>query len=184
MKTNQTMRVTIGAYTQQIEHKTMMGNLNELWAYGNALRIAKGLGGLDMRDWMRSAQTHELLTAIEQKYNVVESHIIEKDSKGRVLSGIESPFIKTKRGKGGGTWVHLYLMLDAAAWLDAGFKVELYDTFIKGKLLEWRDESALCFSCMKFAVFHSPPSGLTFALRSIAHWINTPLLSFPSRPGK
>lgn len=47
--------------------------------------------------------------------------------------------IKTKRGKGGGTWGHLYIMLDLATTLDADFKVLVFETFVKSKILEWRD---------------------------------------------
>lgn len=41
MKTNQTMMVRIGDYSQPIEHLTMMGNLNSLWLYGNGIRAKK-----------------------------------------------------------------------------------------------------------------------------------------------
>jgi hypothetical protein len=47
--------------------------------------------------------------------------------------------IKTKRGRGGGTWGHLYIMLDLATTLDADFKVLVFETFVKSKILEWRD---------------------------------------------
>ncbi len=43
--------------------------------------------------------------------------------------------IKTKRGKGGGTWGHLYIMLDLATQLDANFKVLVFETFINPKYL-------------------------------------------------
>lgn len=50
--------------------------------------------------------------------------------------------IKTKRGRhGGGTWVDLFILLDAATKLDPAFKVRVYDTFIKGHILEYRDQS-------------------------------------------
>ncbi len=41
--------------------------------------------------------------------------------------------IQSKRGKGGGTWGHLYIMLDLATQLDSDFKVLVFETFIKGK---------------------------------------------------
>lgn len=159
MKTNQLMQVTIGQYTQPIEHKTMMGHLNSLWEYGNGLRALKGLTPLNQNDWLSSQQTRELLLALNRKFNtenvVLENPIFETDSRGRTkISDItkNNPFIRTKRGTGGGTWVHLYLLLDAAAWLDADFKLELYDTFINNKILQWREDGGDEFINLNIAI--------------------------------
>lgn len=159
MKTNQLMQVTIGQYTQPIEHKTMMGHLNALWGYGNGLRALKGLTPLNQNDWLSSQQTRELLLALNRKFNtenqVLDNPIFETDSRGRTkISDItkNNPFIRTKRGTGGGTWVHLYLLLDAAAWLDADFKLELYDTFINNKILQWREDGGDEFINLNIAI--------------------------------
>jgi len=159
MKTNQLMQVTIGQYTQPIEHKTMMGHLNALWDYGNGLRALKGLTPLNQIDWLRSPQTRELFFALQRRHGTQdelwEMPTLEKDEKGRTkISDItkNNPFIKTKRGTGGGTWVHLYLLLDAAAWLDADFKLELYDTFINNKILQWREDGGDEFINLNIAI--------------------------------
>lgn len=158
MKTNQLMQVTIGSYSQSIEHKTMMGHLNALWDHGNGLRAIKGLAPLQMKDWLMSNQTRELVDALNKKYlfpNSGNSTITKVDSRGRsslVDLTSNTPFIKTKRGTGGGTWVHLYLMLDAAAWLDADFKLQLYDTFINNKILQWREDSGDEFINLNIAI--------------------------------
>lgn len=159
MKTNQLMQVTIGQYTQPIEHKTMMGHLNTLWDYGNGLRALKGLTPLDQKDWLSSSQTRELFLALNHKFNpqnaIGEFPLLETDAKGRTkISEItkNNPFIRTKRGTGGGTWVHLYLLLDAAAWLDADFKLELYDTFINNKILQWREDGGDEFINLNIAI--------------------------------
>lgn len=159
MKTNQLMQVTIGQYTQPIEHKTMMGHLNALWDYGNGLRALKGLTPLNQNDWLSSQQTRELLLALNRKFNtenqILENPIFETDSRGRTkISDItkNNPFIRTKRGTGGGTWVHLYLLLDAASWLDADFKLELYDTFINNKILQWREDGGDEFINLNIAI--------------------------------
>jgi len=158
MKTNQLMQVTIGSYSQPIEHKTMMGHLNALWDYGNGLRATKGLTPLQMKDWLMSTQTRELVEALDRKYsepNSGISTITKVDPRGRsslVDLTKNTSFIKTKRGTGGGTWVHLYLMLDAAAWLDADFKLQLYDTFINNKILQWREDSGDEFINLNIAI--------------------------------
>lgn len=172
MKTNQLMQVRIGNYVQPIEHKTMMGSLTHLWEYGNSLRASKGLVGKDLNNWMRSIETLELVRALENRYanqdvnNMCQGHIIEtldskedfipkaaemdKDARGQEV--VKSQFVRTKRGKSGGTWVHLMLLLDAAAFLDAGFKVQVYETFINNKILQWRDEGGDNFLSLNIAI--------------------------------
>jgi len=134
------MMVRIGDYTQPIEHLTMMGHLNSLWTYGNGLRVSKGLSPLDMQAWSRSPQTIELILEIEKSYSGLKPKY-EEDKQGRIKFTDKLTCFKTKMGKGGGTWVHLYLLLDAAAWLDAGFRLSMYETFVKSQILQWRDES-------------------------------------------
>ena len=74
-------------------------------------------------------------------------------SRGTTLAKtIESPLITTKRGKGGGTWAHLYILLDAAARLDPQFKHKMYKTFVEGKLLQWRDDGGDEFINLNIAI--------------------------------
>jgi hypothetical protein len=152
MKTNQKMLVTIGEYTQPIEHLTMMGHLNPLWDYGNGLRAAKGLRPLVMADWLRSQSTIEFIAEIEKKYNVEQLHIIENTKDGHTKIYGDLACVRTKRGKSGGTWVHLYLLIDAAAALDAGFRLQVYDTFVTNRILQWRDDSGDEFVALNAAI--------------------------------
>ena len=140
MKTNQSMMVRIGDYTQPIEHLTMMGHLNSLWDHGNGIRAAKGLPPLVMQNWLRESSTTELIIELEKRYSGTVPEY-ELDSSGRIKFSSKLKCLRTKMGKGGGTWAHLMLMLDAAAWLDASFKVDMYEVFINNKILQWRDES-------------------------------------------
>lgn len=156
MKTNQTMHVTIGGYTQPIEHLTMMGSLNHLWDYGNSLRAAKGLNGKDLKEFVRSSDTVEFIEALERKYGQKlkcgNFPHLKLDQKGRAIGTVQSEFLKTKRGKGGGTWAHLMVLLRAAAYLDKDFEVEVYDTFINNKILQWRDDSGDQFIALNAAI--------------------------------
>jgi hypothetical protein len=151
MKTNQQMMVTIGEYVQPIEHLTMMGHLNSLWDYGNGLRAAKGLQPLLMTEWLRSQTTRELIDSIEKRY-YGNFPYYELDERGRTISMPVLSCVKAKRGKGGGTWVHLYLMLDAAAWLDSDFKLDVYETFVTNRILQWRDDSGDEFIALNAAI--------------------------------
>lgn len=104
-----------------------------------------------MQDWMRSNSTRELIEAIEKRYyGKIPDYEIQKNGTVKYTSKLNS--VRTKMGKGGGTHVHLMLMLDAAAWLDADFKVEMYDTFINNKILQWRDDSGEEFKNLNVAI--------------------------------
>jgi hypothetical protein len=147
MKTNQTMLLQFDDKTLAIEHKTKMGSLTELWAIGNSIRESKGLPTMDMSNYLRSPETLELVHAIERKqgFKSVESTHL----KNGTVSTIQSQLIQTKRGRhGGGTWAHLYILLDAAARMDADFKVRMFDILVEGKLLEWRDDSGDSFKAL------------------------------------
>jgi hypothetical protein len=155
MKTNQVMQLSFGERVLEIEHKTKMGSLTELWAIGNAIRESKGLTQLDMSNYLRSQETLELVQAVERKLGIfkcVESTDL-KNSSGLLTESIKSDLIRTKRGRyGGGTWTHIYILLDAAARMDADFKVKMFDILIHGKLLEWRDDSGDSFKALNVAL--------------------------------
>ena len=163
MKTNQLMQVRIGEYVQPIEHKTMIGNLNTLWDFGNSLRELKGLPRKEIQEFMRSHETVEFIQALERKmdihkdsnnedFKVGEMPVYEYDKSGKLIGGIKSPLVIVKRGKNGGTWVHLMIMLRAAAYLDKDFEVEVYYSFIHNKVLQWRDDSGTQYNILKDAI--------------------------------
>ena len=172
MQTNQTMTVTIGHNVFNIDHKTMMGNLNQFWDCGNAYRIEKGLPAKHLEHWVRSAETAEYVAVLEREFKCVDSTYYKNDETGEILNlpsrqiiaggrlaesiTKTSPLFKTKRGKGGGTWAHLYILLDAATFLDPDFKYQVYKTFVEGKLLQHRDESGDRYKPFNMAIDQLP----------------------------
>ena len=147
------MRVTIGEHTLPIGHKNMMGSLTEVWKIGNAYRTKRGLPELDLSNWLRSPETLEYVKVVEDDLNFKSVFSTDLSSRGTTLAKtIESPLITTKRGKGGGTWAHLYILLDAAARLDPQFKHKMYKTFVEGKLLQWRDDGGDEFINLNIAI--------------------------------
>lgn len=130
MKTNQLMAVNFGGHILHIEHLTKIGSLTDLWGIGNGYRVAKGLNPLRLDSYLTSPETQEFVDAIERDLGISKSHgssdlqlfdlpgksksLDSRDSKlGRVPT-IKSPLIITKRGKNGGTWAHLYILIDIA----------------------------------------------------------------------
>lgn len=153
MKTNQLMQVAIAEHILPIEHKTMMGSLTDVWKIGNAYRTKRGLPELDLNNWLRSPETLEYVRVVEQDLNVkcVDSTPLEI-RKSALVKNLTSPLITTKRGKGGGTWAHLYILLDAAARLDPNFKHQMYKTFVEGRILQWREDGGDEFINLNIAI--------------------------------
>jgi len=60
--------------------------------------------------------------------------------------------IQSKKGRYGGTYMHLYLLLEVATRLDSDLKVEIYKTFIEGKILEHRDAGGEAFKRLNKAI--------------------------------
>ena len=158
---NQTLTVRIGHNVFDIEHQTMMGNLNEFWECGNAYRIQKGLPPKLLDNWLRSADTAEYIAEVEKKLlgksitsnSVGNTELEISDYKGKIVSVTKtSPLFKTRRGRYGGTWAHLYILIDAATYLDPAFKLAVYETFIEGKLLQRRDEGGENFKAVNIAI--------------------------------
>ncbi len=73
--------------------------------------------GKNPSEWLRLPSTVEYLGAIERKYGKI-------------------PYLKTKRGSGGGTWISPKLAVNFARWLDVDFAVwcdDQIDGLIRGK---------------------------------------------------
>ncbi len=149
------MMVQIGDHRFAIEHKTMIGSLNQFWDIGNAYRIKKGLTPKHLDNWLRSQETVEFVQALERDLkcvNLTDLEIPLKKNKIGKTIGFKSPLIKTKRGQGGGTWAHLYILLDAATHLDADFKVMVYKSFVEGNILKNRDDAGNNYLPMNRAI--------------------------------
>ena len=153
MKTNQLMQVKIGDHVLPIEHKSMVGSLTEVWKIGNTYRKLRGLPELDLSHWMRSPETLEYIKVVEKDLGLESAESADYETVNSVLTHtITSPLIRTKRGKGGGTWAHLYILLDAAARLDPNFKHQMYRTFVEGRILQWREDSGDEFINLNIAI--------------------------------
>ena len=68
-------------------------------------------------EWQRLPETAAYIAGLERKYGKI-------------------PYLKTKRGSGGGTWLHPKLAVMFARWLDIDFAIwcdEQIDSIIRGK---------------------------------------------------
>ncbi|OLL30047.1 DNA-binding protein [Burkholderia sp. SRS-W-2-2016] len=81
--------------------------------------------GKKPHEWLRLPDTQDYLAAVERKYGKI-------------------PYLKTKRGRGGGTWMHPKLAVRFAQWLDMDFAVwcdEQIDHILRGGLHMMKSDS-------------------------------------------
>jgi len=80
-------------------------------------------------------------------------------------------FIRTKRGKYGGTWMHPYLFVDFAMWLSPEFKVTVIK-WVYDNLIKFRIEAGNGFKEVNQALFESKPNSAPFDYANEAKMIN------------
>ena len=66
--------------------------------------------------------------------------------------------IKSRRGRNGGTWAELYILLKIASMLDKDLEVAIYDVFIKSQILTHRDNGGESFKKLNIAIDKYIPS--------------------------
>ena len=161
------MEVKVGSLgVLEIYHKTKFGKLADVFAIGNNLRVSRGEDELTINDFLRQQSAWKYIAELDKiiekeenlnqgnspisKSNTLEYNFDEyTDSKGRLrYSQLVKMFpnvIQSKRGKQGGTWCHLELLIKAAMYLDARLEAEVIHTFVTQNILEYRDQGGDMF---------------------------------------
>jgi hypothetical protein len=135
MKTNQLMKREFLGHS--IEQRTDNGYFNAtslLSIYNEQTKQNK-----QFADFWKNGQTKEFLQAL---VNEVNSNIDNSLHLGTLIKSIvvESDMVITKRGQGGSTYMHPYLFIEFAAWLNAEFRVKLYK-WIYDNLIDFRNQA-------------------------------------------
>lgn len=81
----------------------------------SATKAAAGFGK-SPNEWLRLPETTRYIEGLERKYGKI-------------------PYLKTTRGRGGGTWLHPKLAVRFARWLDVDFEIwcdEQIDSIVRG----------------------------------------------------
>ena len=166
VKINQDLSFRIG-------HKTKMGKADDIFAHGNLMREQKGLKAFDkITDIIRKRSFWEFVVAVDTQndefqsgkfplWNSSDFSILDesKDKKGRMdlvkLLKLYPHLIKSQRGgkiENRGYWMNLHLLLKLATMLDPDLEVQIYNVFIKGKILEYRDSGGDAFKELNKAI--------------------------------
>lgn len=132
MKTNQLMKIAFSNGEIEVFHKTSMGNLTQVWSCGNVSRMQDGKSAANMSRFLDSASTKEFMGELEKQ-------------------GVTA-FEVTGRGNKKRTWACIELMVYAAQHLSVSFHLEVIQSFIKSKILEFRDESGDAYKSMNIAI--------------------------------
>ena len=179
LKTNQMMKVQIGNFgIIEIGHKTEMGKVSQIIEMGNANREAKGLESIRLDRILEKQEFWEFVIArntqiikSRESRDLIDIKSMQSDyselNKFKTLSGhiqyseLIKKFphlIKSKRGRNGGTWAELYILLKIASMLDKDLEVAIYDVFIKSQILQHRDNGGDSFKKLNLAIEKYIPS--------------------------
>ena len=124
MKTNVIMNRSMGGLKVNQRTKDSMFNATSLLEQWNTFNGLKGRKGKRIDDFLKLKSTKDFIDALDEEINNTED--------SRYLE-----IYKTSRGKNGGTWMHPYLFIDFAMWLNPKFKVQVikfvYDELIKNR---------------------------------------------------
>lgn len=123
-------------------------NLNDLM---DSYLIENPISSKRIDKFLEMKQTKEFAETIREAE--LEAKSLNTPKRGDLVLPLTEPVrvIETKRGKNGGTWVHPYLFLDFAMWLNPRFKLWAM-SIIEDKLLKLRNEAGDKFKEMQTAL--------------------------------
>lgn len=131
MKTPQVLTRKMGEF--EVLQRTSDGMFNAT----GLLKQWNSFSGMkkEMGDFFENKSTKEFVNTIISKENL---------NKGN------SPYLSS-RGKNGGTWMHPFLFIDFAMWLNPEFKYNVIK-FVHDKLVEYRNEAGDSYKTLSSAI--------------------------------
>lgn len=149
MKTAVIMQRQFNGVAIRQNSKTGFFNLNDLLL---CFQKQNPRSSKSIDKYMRLNQTKEFAETIRESELEKANNQNTPDSEEFVLPLTERiKVMETKRGKNGGTWVHPYLFLDFAMWINPKFKLWAMSV-IEDKLIELRNEAGNRFKEMNQAL--------------------------------
>lgn len=159
MKTAQIMERQFKDGVIKQNHKTGWFNATDLIQVANQYRQQIGLEKKLIADYLKTNSTKEFIKEILDRENISIAYT-------------------SKRGKGGGTWVHPLILIDIAMWLSPDFKYEamkwLEDNLIKNRDLSGESYKRLS-SYLKKRTDIVPMAKIGIIMPKIAHYIKSNL---------
>lgn len=131
MKTNQVMIRPMGQFKVEQRTRDAMFNATMLLRQWNEANGDKK----ELKDFFRNESTKSFIDALIAEEN---------------LNGEKSPYLSA-RGKNGGTWMHPYLFVKFAMWLNPRFEVKVIK-FVYDQMIEYRNEAGNAYRELGSAV--------------------------------
>lgn len=116
---DQKMMIKFSEGVLEFWHKSEMGDLGAMFQLGNAYRLHQRQDAVLMANWIQRQDTQEYIALVSKE--------------------IGRPAVERKKGKGGGTYAHLKILIDAGSAMSAQFKSEIHDCFILQRVQVFRD---------------------------------------------
>lgn len=91
----------------------------------------------DLEDYFNKKSTQEFLKALIESENLKERNSV----------------VLTSRGKNGGTWMHPFLFIDFAMWLNPYFKVKVIK-FVYDQMIKYRNEAGDAYKELSAAIYN------------------------------
>lgn len=118
-----------GEISQQ--SKTGFYRLNDLFEVGNKWRVMHDMPMIRMNDWIVSKPVAEFISELSNQFGEVK---------------------KASRGRNASTWVHPFIFIDAALYIDPKFKIQVYG-WLYDELLKYRNSSGDSYKLMCGALY-------------------------------
>lgn len=124
-------RELFGAIIKQ-NNQNCFFSATDLIKGGNGWRIANGMDIVKFEDWKNRQSTKEFIKELE-----------EQEKTRVIISG---------RGRGHDTWVHPFIFIDLALWINPKLKVEVYK-WLYDSLIQYRNQSGDSYKKMCGALY-------------------------------
>jgi SOS response regulatory protein OraA/RecX len=149
MKTNQIMHRPFLNFTVRQMHKTGFINATDVTEIYNRIRTAEGKAPKRLTQYFENKDTAEFMTELCHELNL-QGKSKGGDSCFSLLNPSDLKIIK--RGKdNSGTWLHPYLFVDYAMWLNPKFRAKVV-IWISDNLLFYRDSGGEAYKEMCHAL--------------------------------
>ena len=112
--------------------KTEYFSATDLLKAGNKWRAENGLSMLNIEDWKKNKQSQDFMRELES-------------SEGKLI-------YLPGRGRGVHTWVHPFIFIDIALWINPKLKIEVYK-WLYDSLIKYRNQSGDSYKKMCGALY-------------------------------
>lgn len=157
MKTNQIMIRTMGNFHVEQRTKDGMFNATDLLRQWNLNTQNSGdLKRKDMKEFFENKNTKEFIEAL----------VLEEN-----LNRENSPYLSS-RGKNGGTWMHPFLFVKFAMWLNPRFEVQVIK-FVYDQMVKYRNDAGDAYKELSSAINSIVPNTfMPHAIKKIGEALN------------